>query len=101
MYARNHKQKMKELHRKWRVKRIEWFNDLKKELSCLRCGIKDYRCLDFHHRDPKQKKFDISRKHVKTSNNEIILEEMKKCDVLCSNCHRITHYKIILPDTKS
>ena len=27
-------------------------NDYKKGQACVRCGITDYRVLDFHHRDP-------------------------------------------------
>jgi NMD protein affecting ribosome stability and mRNA decay len=66
----------------------KWFFELKKELKCEQCGFNHPAALDFHHIDPSQKKFGISsNKH----NKEEILDEIKKCKVLCSNCHRIKH----------
>ena len=66
---------------------------VKDDSKCLTCGNLDSRVLDFHHRDPELKEFNIascatrgySIKHMKT--------EMDKCDVLCSNCYRILHYE--------
>lgn len=60
--------------------------------KCIKCGYnKCVRALDFHHIDPKEKDFSISQKW-----NTIIkcLEEIKKCILLCSNCHRELHYGI-------
>jgi len=67
----------------------KWFYDIKAELKCERCGFSHPAALDFHHKDPSKKSFGISaNKHV---GKEKILEEIKKCEVLCSNCHRIEH----------
>lgn len=61
---------------------------LKQGLFCIKCGENDWRCLDFHHRDPKTKKFTISgQNHSK----QALMEEIAKCDVLCANCHRKEH----------
>jgi ribosomal protein S26 len=57
---------------------------------CVDCGIKDIRVLECHHRDPKEKSFNIS--HGRTHSKENFLKELNKCDVICSNCHRIRHY---------
>jgi hypothetical protein len=66
----------------------KWFFELKKELKCEICNFSHPAALDFHHIDPTQKKFTISpNKH----NKKEVLEEIKKCRVLCSNCHRIEH----------
>jgi hypothetical protein len=56
-----------------------------------RCQICLYnKCvaaLEFHHLDRKNKKFNIS--HIKTTKlNNLLLEELDKCVLLCSNCHR-------------
>lgn len=55
--------------------------------GCQMCGYN--RCdaaLDFHHRDPTTK---TTRAALLTSLVwEKVLEEIKKCDLLCSNCHR-------------
>jgi hypothetical protein len=66
----------------------KWFFELKKGLKCETCGFNHPAALDFHHIDPTQKKFAISpNRH----NKKEVLEEIKKCKVLCSNCHRIEH----------
>ena len=59
---------------------------------CIRCGYK--KCpaaLEFHHRDPSQKDFQISRMDSVTL-TEIVKKELDKCDLLCSNCHKEEHY---------
>ncbi len=71
---------------------IKWFIEYKKTLKCKECGENRYWVLDFHHRDPKEKDIEVSvllRKGNKTK----ILQEIEKCDVLCSNCHRDLHFK--------
>ena len=48
--------------------------------------------MDFDHREPKEKRFDIAR--CMAHPIEKILKEIEKCDVVCSNCHRIrTHLR--------
>ena len=71
--------------------RQERLDVIKEELGCLRCGIKDSRVLDFHHRDATEKSFGIARR--RDSSMEKLKTEIEKCDVLCSNCHRITEYE--------
>ena len=66
----------------------KWFFELKKNLKCEKCGFSHPAALDFHHIDPSQKDFGIS---LNRNNKEKVLEEIKKCKVLCSNCHRIEH----------
>lgn len=66
--------------------------DLLQEIggSCTRCGYD--RCvaaLDFHHRDPARKKFNISMEKGRTLKE--LRAEAKKCVVLCANCHRELH----------
>ena len=77
--------------------RRKWFYDIKIKLKCKQCGFAHPAALDFHHKDPTQKSFGISaNKHI---DKVKILEEIKKCEVLCANCHRIehsTHYNKML-----
>lgn len=66
--------------------------EIKKNLKCAKCGEEREYCLDFHHADPNEKENTIARM---TSNNyrlDTVLNEIKKCIVLCSNCHREFHY---------
>lgn len=44
-------------------------------------------CYDFDHRDPGQKSFTISHSNGKPIAELMI--EADKCDLVCSNCHRI------------
>jgi hypothetical protein len=55
---------------------------------CIKCGERNPIVLDFDHRDEKTKKHNISAM-IASYNWETILMEIEKCDVLCSNCHRI------------
>lgn len=55
---------------------------------------KEFVCLDFHHIDSSQKSFDIGKQfHIKAIGT--IINEIKKCVVLCANCHRKVHAGII------
>lgn len=60
--------------------------------KCQKCGYNKYQgALEFHHLDPTQKDFTLS--HVKKySFNETIKKELDKCILLCSNCHKETHF---------
>ena len=63
--------------------------------KCKNCGLTDILCLEFHHKDPKLKKFTISDrinvKNLKSITHEDTLEELKKCELLCANCHLKFH----------
>lgn len=53
--------------------------------QCVRCGYnRCLRALEFHHLDKSEKSFSISQEYSVTA----CLEELKKCILLCSNCHR-------------
>lgn len=54
--------------------------------KCQRCGYnKCFRALEFHHRNPLEKEYQIS--YVSNS-FETLKKETDKCDLVCSNCHR-------------
>lgn len=84
----NNKSSYKKSTLKWR----KWLIDLKSSLSCEKCGYnKSPAALDFHHIDPKTKKFGINNTQTSKKTREEIEEEIKKCVVWCSNCHREHH----------
>ena len=58
------------------------------------CGENHPACLDFHHKDKKDKSFNVAIMASSGYSIEKIKEEIAKCIVLCSNCHRKEHYKI-------
>lgn len=57
--------------------------------QCVRCGYNDcIAALDFHHIDPNTKEFTISQAFKSWSETKL---ELKKCVILCCNCHRMLH----------
>ena len=44
------------------------------------------RALSFHHRDPKEKSFELSKANLRKP-WDLVLAEHKKCDLLCLVCH--------------
>ena len=54
--------------------------------KCYLCGyMKSIEALTFHHIDPEDKEFQISYKMGYSY--KVLLEEAKKCIILCANCH--------------
>lgn len=78
-------------------KRKNFINEAKKE--CCVCGYIRYKgALEFHHTKPETKLFEIADtvyKKRKSVTDEMLEEEIKKCVVLCSNCHREYHAGMI------
>lgn len=76
--------KKKQFKEEWRA--------FKSTLRCTVCGFGHIAALDFHHTDPSQKDGNI---HRLVSNGQFkkVREEIKKCVVLCANCHRIHHHE--------
>jgi carbamoylphosphate synthase large subunit len=59
---------------------------------CVDCGNTNPIVLDFDHvRGVKRK--DISAMKVQAFSLKTLQEEIDKCDVRCSNCHRIITHK--------
>lgn len=61
--------------------------EYKQARGCSRCPEKDYRCLDFHHRNPEEKSFAISKGLSDKLALHTLMKEIEKCDLLCRNCH--------------
>jgi hypothetical protein len=57
--------------------------------GCKYCNEKDVCCLDFHHRNSKDKILEVSNMLLYSAKK--IIAEIKKCDVVCANCHRKLH----------
>ena len=70
----------------------EIVSNLKTQFKCQKCGDDRSYVLDFHHVDTSQKENTIARMTSNTYSIESVLNEIKKCIVLCSNCHREFHY---------
>lgn len=67
-----------------------------RQSACSRCGFEpqtdaELSVLDFHHVDPADKAFEISPSSTRSLDS--LIEEARKCQILCANCHRIEHYE--------
>ena len=78
--AQNRKDTLKEL-----------FQNYKCRLKCP-CGEDHPAALEFHHSDAKQKEFTVAIAVNRGWSAKRIMQEVHKCEVLCSNCHRKLHW---------
>lgn len=61
--------------------------------KCEHCGYdKCMRALEFHHLNPNEKDFGLSRCLSKSISS--LKKEVDKCILLCSNCHAEEHEKL-------
>lgn len=88
-YYRLNKEKEKERVRSRRRELMNWYKDYKKSLKCELCGENHPFCLEFHHNYPNKKYQEIS--YLYKCSRTKFLSELKKCTVLCANCHRKVH----------
>jgi hypothetical protein len=60
--------------------------------KCENCGYnKNIAAFDFHHVNPKEKDYQLDMRKLSNTRFDKLLEEVKKCKLLCSNCHREFH----------
>lgn len=60
--------------------------------KCEMCGYnRSQSALSFHHKDPKQKDFTVCSGLSRKMNIDDLLKEVKKCRLVCSNCHHEIH----------
>jgi hypothetical protein len=80
-----------EKNKRYNERKKEWWLELKSKLKCNRCSENNIVCLDFHHIDPTVKEGNLS--HIwKSWSKQRVLDELKKCEVLCKNCHAKEHW---------
>lgn len=79
-----------EKNNKGRAKIREYIN--LKKTKCSNCNESHISCLDFHHLDPKTKMYNIGQLPNVSWCLKKIDEEIEKCILLCSNCHRKLHW---------
>lgn len=62
--------------------------DYMADKSCDICGENDVRVLEFDHINPNNKLFGISKGVSSGYDWDVIMAEIKKCRILCANCHK-------------
>lgn len=67
-----------------------------KSNPCLDCGKKyPYYVMDFDHRPSEEKEANISELLGRAVSLHRLKKEINKCDLVCSNCHRIRTFRRI------
>jgi len=122
VYYQKHKEEIKARVKKWTIENKEWVRERAREYNkkhsaklkkhskeyhdkivnkflteykigkcCEICGYNEYpEILQFHHKNPKEKSFNISQIMGKW---DLIEKEIKKCVLICPNCHFWLHYQ--------
>jgi formate dehydrogenase assembly factor FdhD len=89
--SNNRKIKIKERRKVNKDLSKNYIRELKQNSKCSKCGEERWYVLDFHHSNDDDKIENIS-KLANGGATKKIQEELKKCIILCSNCHRELHH---------
>lgn len=61
-----------------------------RQVPCADCGGRfEPHQMDFDHRDPATKSFNLMTGRAMLMSTPRLLAEVAKCDVVCANCHRL------------
>ena len=86
-YYRKNKRKFADNAERTRQRGLNFIRNYKKDKFCQICGYKEHtEILEFHHINSKDKKFQLSKTHKSIL---LLKEEIKKCILLCPNCHKL------------
>ena len=79
--------------RRLKENKIKYINTFKRKQICIVCGESSYCCLEFHHLNRENKLFTISSAicNIKIGMRQL-KDELKKCVIICSNCHKKLHF---------
>lgn len=71
----------------------DWMIELKSN-PCQDCG-KNFPicCMDFDHKIGTKKTYNVGSMFAHHYSKELIKKELKKCDLVCANCHRVRTQK--------
>lgn len=87
MHYLNNKEIYANKNKTYRERVRQYVKDVKESSPCLDCGVKyPYYVMEFDHLHSKTKTVSWL-----TSRGTIdqVIEEIKKCELVCSNCHKI------------
>jgi hypothetical protein len=93
-WYQKHKAKLLAYNYERNARMYEVYQQIKATLRCADCGENHPATLHFHHRNPKEKEFNIADFVRSGKSVEALEKEMSKCIVLCANCHAKQEIKI-------
>ena len=88
-YYKRNKQYYLDYNKKQYKKRFQDVSDYKQQHGCKNCDENNPCCLDFHH--PDNNKDENVARLMTNGSNKRLWNEIAKCVVVCSNCHRKIH----------
>lgn len=106
IYYYNNKEKAAIKAKQWRENNRDYIRDKQRETKrqrkewaiqylgglCKDCKQTFHPAIyEFHHRIPEEKDRDPSK--MLQLSIKRLQKELDKCDLLCANCHRLTHHK--------
>jgi hypothetical protein len=92
-WYQRHRERLLEKRRQHNEELRKWLRRYKSKLRCVICGENHPAILQFHHRDKANKSFTIADVVRRATSLKQITNEIKKCDVLCVNCHAKRHWR--------
>ena len=92
-WYQRHKDEVITRRKKRQLEIRNWFMRYKSTLYCVDCGISHPAVLQFHHRNRSEKSFTIADVVRRATSIKQITNEIKKCDVVCVNCHAKRHWR--------
>lgn len=89
-YYQDHKKACLKRSRDRREAAREFIRECKTGRRCFDCRKQyPWYVYDFDHRPGTHKRYSVSSMPTKNPSIKAIVEEMNKCDLVCSNCHRL------------
>lgn len=89
-----HKQNIRRNTKRYVAELKEWINFVIRKNGCSCCFEKAVVCLEFHHVIQSEKE-DLVSKLIHSNSRTRLVEELNKCAIVCSNCHRKIHAGLI------
>jgi hypothetical protein len=93
---KKYREEHKEDHKKRQKERIRIFKKFCVEYKgskCNCCGLKtdQLEVYDFHHLNRDEKEFSVGK--MCHADKQMVIKELDKCILVCSNCHRTIEYE--------
>jgi hypothetical protein len=87
-YARNREAELQRVRRR-QNETLAFLRSIRRG-PCKDCGgLFAPHQMDFDHRDPTEKSFQITTGRALLASRPRLLAEVAKCDIVCANCHRL------------
>ena len=92
-YQRNREREIDRVMTRQRAT-LEFLRDLRR-VPCMDCGgtFQPHQ-MDFDHREPAEKEFNLTSSRAMLVSRERLLLELAKCEIVCANCHAVRTFAL-------